>query len=95
MTTCCGIFANYGVADIISSDEGPQFKGEIFELLLKKHDVEHRKSSVDYLQSNEHAGAAVKTAPRLVLKDALPGLPIHYKMHKFCLEQDLVRLKMR
>ena len=134
---CRDIFANYGVADIVSSDGGPQFKGEVFELFLKKHGVEHRKSSADYPQSNGRAEVAVKTAKRLImantrtdgslnsdaimrgllqyrntpvqginlspaqillhrnLKDALPGLPIHYKMHKFWLEQAEVRLKTR
>ena len=64
---CRDIFSNYGIADSISSDGGPQFKSNVFDQFLKKHGVHHRKSSVDYPQSNGRAEAAVKTAKRLIM----------------------------
>ena len=67
VSICREIFANYGVAETISTDGGPQFKGEVFKLFLKKHGINHRISSVDYPQSNGRAEVGVKTAKRLIM----------------------------
>ena len=64
---CREIFSSYGIAECISSDGGPQFKSQVFEVFLKRHGIAHRKSSVDYPQSNGRAEAAVKTAKRLIM----------------------------
>ena len=57
---------DFGAAEEISSDGGPQFKADTFKTFLRNWGVYHRKSSVDYAQSNGRAEVAVKSAKRIV-----------------------------
>ena len=60
------IFMDYGVAEEVSSDGGPQFKSESLKNFFSKWGVAHRRSSADYPQSNGRAEVAVKSAKRII-----------------------------
>ena len=63
---CRELFCTYGVPDELSSDGGPQFKAEEFKQFLNNWGVHHRKSSVEYPQSNGRAEVGVKTMKRII-----------------------------
>ena len=60
------LFIAYGVPEEISSDGGPQFTAHSFETFLSTWGIEHRRSSVDYPQSNGRAELGVKSAKRII-----------------------------
>ena len=63
---CRELFCTYGVPEEISSDGGPQFKSDEFTSLLRVRGIHHRKSSVEYPQSNGRAEVGVKTMKRII-----------------------------
>ena len=63
---CRELFGTYGVPEEIASDGGPQFKSEEFSQFLKVWGIHHRKSSVEYPQSNGRAEVGVKTMKRII-----------------------------
>ena len=66
------LFVSYGVAEELSSDGGPQFKAHQLNAFLQLWGVKHRKSSVDYPQSNGRAESAVKSAKRIIHNNISP-----------------------
>lgn len=66
ITATRDIFCNVGVACILYSDNGPQFKAKAFQEFLRQWGVRHVTSSPEYPQSNGRAEAAVKTAKKLI-----------------------------
>ena len=62
------IFARYGVADTVVTDNGPQFSGADFAGFAQSWGFEHVTSSPRFAQSNGKAENAVKTIKRLFQK---------------------------
>ena len=60
------MFATFGVPEILSSDEGPEFIATATEDFLTRWGVKHRQSSAYHPQSNGRAEIAVKKAKRLL-----------------------------
>ena len=60
------MFATFGVPQILSSDEGPEFIATNTEDFLTRWGVKHRLSSAYHPQSNGRAEVAVKKAKRLL-----------------------------
>lgn len=60
------LFSAYGAPEEISSDGGPQFKGNVYKDFLARWGVKRRISSVSYPQSNGRAELGVKTAKRII-----------------------------
>ena len=54
------MFATFGVPEILSSEEGPEFMATATEDFLACWGVKHRQSSVYFPQSNSRAEVAVK-----------------------------------
>ena len=60
-------FTTFGVAEHISSDAGPQFMSQQFQLFLKAWGTDYHKVSCSYNpHSNLRAETAVKTAKRII-----------------------------
>ena len=70
VSICRNLFTAYGVSEEISTDGGPQFKSDEFKTFLENWGVQHRKSSVDYPQSNGRAELSVKTAKRIIMDNS-------------------------
>ena len=66
ITNCWSLFMNYGTPKEFSSDGGPQFTSTSFQNFLKTWGVQHRLSSMDYLQFNGRAVTAVKTVKCII-----------------------------
>ena len=62
------IFARYGVADTVVTDNGPQFSGADFAGFAQSWGFEHVTSSPHFAQSNGKAENAVKTIKHLFQK---------------------------
>ena len=62
------MFSQYGVLDVVVSDNGPQFSLKEFATFSKTWGFDHTTSSPHYLQSNGKAENAVKTVKRLFTK---------------------------
>ena len=60
------LFSTFGVPSEISSDGGPEYKADEFEIFLKKWGVRHRESSAYFPTSNGRAEVGVKTTKRLL-----------------------------
>jgi histone H3/H4 len=73
ISICRDLFIQYGVAEEISSDGGPQFTAKVFQDFLTAWNVKHRLSSVGYPQSNGRAEAAVKAAKRIIHNNVSPS----------------------
>ena len=61
------IFTQFGFAEVIRSDNGPQFRQE-FDSFCKKHGIVHETSSPYFPQSNGHAESGVKICKQLLQK---------------------------
>ena len=59
-------FTNWGIADELATDEGTVFTSAATEKFLKQYGVKHRRSSVYFPHSNQHAEGSVKAAKRLI-----------------------------
>jgi len=71
---CCkSQFARHGIPDILISDNGPQFSGDMFKLFANEYQFEHRTSSPYFPQSNGMAEKAVQTAKNLIKKAVYDG----------------------
>ena len=70
------MFGTFGVPEILSSDEGPEFMATATEDFLVCWGVKRRQSSVYFPQSNGQADVAVKKVKRLFksCKDPRGGL---------------------
>ena len=66
------IFTNYGTPEKISTDGGPQFTSQPFEQFLKNWAIQHRLSSVHYLESNGQAELAVKSSKLIIYDNTNP-----------------------
>ena len=66
ISICRNLFVQYGAAEEISSDGGPQFTAKRFQEFLTSWGVKHRLSSVGYPQSNGRAEVGVKAAKRII-----------------------------
>ena len=69
------IFARHGIAQILVSDNGPQYSSSSFQEFAKKYGFQHTTSSPRYPQANGEAERAVKTVKRL-LKSEDPYLAL-------------------
>lgn len=74
-TTSCGviremksIFARHGIADIVISDNGPQYASAEFSSFAEEWGFKHVTSSPGYAQSNGQAERAVQTVKNLLKK---------------------------
>ena len=68
VTTLKNYFCTYGVAEQVSSDDGPQFRSNHFRQFLTSWGVnQHRVSSAYHPHSNLGAETAVKSDKRLLL----------------------------
>jgi len=62
----CDVFIASGAADVLYTDNGPQFTAQAFQDFLQRWGVRHVTSSPHYPQSNGKAEAAVKSVKKLV-----------------------------
>ena len=60
-------FCTFGIAEEVSSDDGPQFRSNQFQQFLQSWGVKHRVSSAYHPHSNLRAETAVKSGKRLLL----------------------------
>ena len=65
-------FCTYGVPEHVASDGGPPYNSLEFRTFLEAWDINWRKSSAYYPQSNGRAEAAVKSAKRILLGNINP-----------------------
>ena len=63
-----GLFARYGVPNVLMTDNGPQFSSAEFMSFASRWGFQHVTSSPRYPQSNGRAENAVKTVKRLFTK---------------------------
>jgi len=66
-------FADFGVACVLRSDNGPQFTSQQFKIFLNEQGIEHLTSSPGYPQSNGCAERYVRTAKALLKKCKAEG----------------------
>lgn len=64
---CKGIFARYGIPEVVRSDNGTQFASG-FKAFAKEYDFQHFTSSPKFPQSNGAAEAALKIAKNIIKK---------------------------
>ena len=57
-----GHFARYGIPQVLTSDNGPPYDSQQFEVFIQRYDSEHYNSSPAYAQSNGKSENAVKQA---------------------------------
>ena len=69
------IFARWGVPERITSDNGPQFSGGVFEEFAEKYKIELTPSSPGFPQSNGQAESGVQIAKR-ILRNPDPSLAL-------------------
>ena len=62
------VFAQYGIPDVLITDNGPQFASAEFAVFAKTWMLQHTTSSPYHPQSNGKAENAVKTVKRLFTK---------------------------
>lgn len=62
------IFARHGIADIVVSDNGPQYASAEFSSFAEEWGFKHVTSSPGYAQSNGQAERAVQTVKNLLKK---------------------------
>ena len=62
------IFARHGIAEILISDNGPQFAAEIFTQFAQNFDFQHQTSSPNFPQGNGEIERAVKTVKSMLEK---------------------------
>ena len=62
------LMARYGLAEVLISDNGPQFTSEVLEKFTRKYNICHQTSSPHHPQRNGKAESAVKTAKMLITK---------------------------
>ncbi|UYV61878.1 K02A2.6-like [Cordylochernes scorpioides] len=65
--------ADYGIPEILTSDNGPQFSSQEFRSWTKRWNIEHSTSSPHFPQSNGLAEAAVKAIKYLISKTTTNG----------------------
>lgn len=67
LISCCrSLFITFGTPEELGSDGGPQLTAVAFQNFLTTWGIHHRKSSVEYPQSNGRAELGVKTAKRIL-----------------------------
>lgn len=66
------MFARHGIAEVVRSDNGPQYDSAGFTKFAKDWEFEHVTSSSLYAQSNGEAERAVQTAKNLLQKEDGP-----------------------
>ena len=60
-------FCIFGIAEQISSDDGPQMRSQNFKHFLSSWGISHRVSSAYFPHSNLRAETAVKSGKRMLL----------------------------
>lgn len=71
--SCMKWMTTFGVPVSMTTDGGPQFKGEEFKAFCHKWGIAHDQSSPHHPKANSHAEAAVKTAKDLIKKTTSNG----------------------
>ena len=71
------IFAEYGIPDIIRSDNGPQYDCESFAKFTKEWNIEHITSSPHYPQSNGFIERTIQTLKQTIKKARESGQDVH------------------
>ena len=66
-------FARYGIPSQLISDNGPQFKADIFRKFTQDWDIEHKPSAPYNSRSNGKAESAVKAAKNMLRKTHKTG----------------------
>ena len=61
-------FARYGIPDKVITDNGPQFRSQLYEDFANKWEFHHTTSSPYHSQSNGKTESAVKIAKKLLKK---------------------------
>ena len=64
------VFARHGTAELVISDNGPQFSSSVFREFAKENNFIHITSSPRYPQANGEAERAVRTIKDLWKKDS-------------------------
>ena len=72
ITRMKGMFARYGIPEVVVSDNGPQYSCEAFKEFAADYQFRHNTSSPYYPQSNGEAERAVKTVKGLLRKSGDP-----------------------
>ena len=70
------IFARHGIPEVLMSDNGPQFSGQVFAGFAASYGFRHVTSSPRFPQSNGEAERAVQTVKNLLKKAADPYLAL-------------------
>ncbi|XP_034540201.1 uncharacterized protein LOC117832662 [Notolabrus celidotus] len=70
------IFARHGIPEVMMSDNGPQFSGQVFASFAALYGFKHVTSSPRFPQSNGEAERAVQTVKSLLKKAADPYLAL-------------------
>ena len=70
------IFSQYGIPEVVRSDNGPQYASKEFEEFAKSYGFRHETSSPLYPQSNGLAERMVQTAKRLLSRSDDPQLAL-------------------
>ena len=73
-------FARYGIPERVISDNGPQFRAQIYEDFMKQWEIDHITSSPYHSQSNGKAEAAVKIAKTMLKKVTQDNMDINLAM---------------
>ena len=71
-----GMFARFGIPEVVVSDNGPQYSSEAYAAFARQYQFEHVTSSPRYPQSNGEAERAVQTVKNLMKKDGDPYLAL-------------------
>ena len=71
------VFARHGIPTEVVSDNGSQYKSQLFKNFAKEWDFHHDPSSPRFPQSNGLAEASVKTVKSMMKKCLATGKDIH------------------
>ena len=70
------IFARHGIPEVVSSDNSPQFRSDVYRKFAINYQFNHVTSSPYFPQSNGEAECAVGTKKNLLKKEGDPYLAL-------------------